>query len=91
MWASAVSSTSVVLSSGDAVWIYSSIRGWLWRQHGAVVTGHRQEIPERQESSSDSIYTEELDFIVIRGKGLISTNQRSNNGNQLNLRITFRF
>lgn len=51
VWASAVSSTSAVLSSGDAGWIYSSIRGWLWRQHGAsVVTGHRPEIPERQES-----------------------------------------
>ena len=31
------------------------------------------------------------DFIVIRGKGLNSTNKRSNYGNQLNLRITFRF
>ena len=31
------------------------------------------------------------DFIVIREKGLNSTNKRSNYGNQLNLRITFRF
>ena len=31
------------------------------------------------------------DFIVIRGKGLNSTNKRSNYGNQLNLHITFRF
>ena len=31
------------------------------------------------------------DFIGIRGKGLSSTNKRSNYGNQLNLCITFRF
>ena len=31
------------------------------------------------------------DFIVIREKGLNSTNKRSNYGNQLNLCITFRF